>query len=234
MNEVSRDADRSLVGPSDLLEPYRPLHVRYAAEELICREGAFAAGLQWIARGLVLETDRSAQGDSLESPPDLLLPGDILGVEILIPGAEERHRTTCRALTEVSLVFLDRASLDRALERDQKFARVLIGHLAARHDRSRRARARLGLGPTSRLAATLLGLQPLCEATRVEAELALPEAIDLRVLGDLAGLSPAQMRRFSPQVAELREVSGRVVFRPVALLAVAEASESRSPRASLR
>ena len=213
MNVAHHDEDIGSAALVDLLEPYRPLHVRYAAEELICRKGTFAAGLQWIAQGLVLETDRQDENGSLEPPPDLLSTGDVLGVELLVAGAEERHRTTCRALTEVSLIFLDRASLDRALERDLQLARVLVGHLAARYVRSRRARASSSLAPASRLAAMLLELSPLCEAARGGAESALPEAIDLRVLGQLCGLSPTRIRRLSAEVGGLRESSGRVVFR---------------------
>ncbi len=234
MSEVRRDADGRQADLASLLEPYRPLHVRYAAEELICREGTFAAGLQWIVQGLVLETDRSAEGSSVESPPELLLPGDVLGGEILIPGSEERHRTTCRALTEVGLIFLERASLDRALERGPNLAGLLAGHFAARHDRSRRARARLGLSPASRLTVTLRELEPLCTPTPGGAELVLPEAIDLRVLGEVAGLSPAQMRRCLSHVAALREVSGHVTFQPRADLEDSDALESRGLRASLR
>lgn len=197
---------------AELLEPHRPLHVRYAGGELISREGTFAAGLQWITQGLVMEAEGTAEGGSLSAPPDLLVPGDALGVEILAPNADERHRTTCRALTEVSLIFVDRASLDRALVADAKLAVWLAGHLAERNVRLRRARSRLGLAPAFRLQGTLLELSSICEPVEGEDSLALPEAVDARILGELSGLSPSQMKRLLPDVSQTQDTSGRIVF----------------------
>lgn len=215
MRMLSQESVPCPDGLTDLLGAYRPLHVRYAAEELICREGAFAAGLQWITQGLVLETEGgSARGQS-DTPSDLLSQGDLLGIEILLPALEERHRTSCRALTEVSLLFLDRASLERALAEDSRFSALLVGHLATRCFRLRRARARRLLDPVARLAATLLDVTPTCQPVEGEESLALPEAIDARMLGELSGLSPTQMRRALRELPGLRtEDSGQMLFSP--------------------
>ena len=201
-------------GLADLLGAYRPLHVRYAAEELICREGTFAAGLQWISQGLVLETEGGSARGQMDAPPDLLSPGDLMGIEILLPALEERHRTSCRALTEVSLLFLDRASFERAMVEDSRFSALLVRHLATRCFRLRRARARQLLGPATRLAATLLDVAPACEPVEGEESLALPEAIDARILGELSRLSPAQMRRALRELPGLRTDGGQMVFSP--------------------
>jgi hypothetical protein len=83
-----------------------------------------------------------------------------------------------------------------------------------RHVRLRRARSRLRLDPASRLQAMLLDLCPVCELVEGENALALPEAIDARILGELSGLSPAQMKRLLPEVTQTRDPSGRIVFRP--------------------
>jgi CRP-like cAMP-binding protein len=231
MRMLSQESFPCPDGLTDLLGAYRPLHVRYAAEELICREGAFAAGLQWITQGLVLETEGgSARGQS-DAPPDLLSQGDLMGIEILLPALEERHRTSCRALTEVSLLFLDRASLERALAEDCRFSALLVGHLATRCFRLRRARARQVLDPVSRLAATLLDVTPTCQPVEGEESLALPEVIDVRMLGELSGLSPTQMRRALRELPGLRTDGGQMVFNPrdlaqdALLLREGEASE---------
>jgi CRP-like cAMP-binding protein len=214
-----------------LVASHRPLQVRYAADELICRQGSFAAGLQWVAQGLVLEFGGDSGKGALAAAVDFLLPGDALGIEILIPGAEERHRTTCRALTEVTLVFIDRESLDRALDQDPGFASLLVAHLASRYDRLRHARLRRGWTPTARLEATLLDLRPICESMG-DSRFALPAAIDSRVLADLSGISPAQMRRVL-DVVELDHASGRLFFHMEAPSCTPESPEARKLRASL-
>jgi len=201
-------------GLTGLLEAYRPLHVRYAAEELICREGAFAAGLQWITQGLVLETGGGSSQGQPNAAPDLLSQGDLMGIEVLLPSSEERHRTSCRALTEVGLLFLDRASSERALAEDSRFSAALVAHLATRYFRLRRARSRQVLDPVARLAATLLDAAPACAPIEGEDSLALPEAIDARVLGELSGLSPVQMRRALRELPGLRTAGGQMVFTP--------------------
>ncbi len=204
-------------GVTSLLAAYSPLHVRYAAEELICREGTFAAGLQWITQGFALETEGGRPRGQPSASPDLLRPGDVMGIEILLPSLEERHHTSCRALTEVSLLFLDRASLERALAEDSRFSVLLIGHLAVRYSRLRRARARQVLDPVARLAATLLELTPTCQPVEGEEALAVPEAIDVRILGELSGLSPAQMRRTLRDLPGLRTDGEQMTFSPLDL-----------------
>jgi CRP-like cAMP-binding protein len=212
--ELVPSADRL----TDFLGAYRPLLVRYAAEELICREGTFAAGLQWITQGLVLETEGAGTRGHPSAAPDLLIPGDLLGIEILLPSSEERHRTSCRALSEVTLLFLDRASSERALADDSRFSIALVGHLATRYSRLRQARARQALDPVARLASTLLDVVPVCLPVEGEETLRLPEAIDTRVLGELSGLSPAQMKRALHEVHGLRTDAGQTMFSPHELL----------------
>jgi len=154
-----------------------------------------------------------------------------MGIEILLPALEERHRTSCRALTEVSLLFLDRASLEQALAEDCRFSASLVGQLATRYFRLRRARARQAMDPVARLAATLLDVTPTCHPVEGEESLALPQAIDVRMLGELSGLSPTQMRRALRELPGLRTDGGQMVFNPrdlaqdALLLREGEASE---------
>ncbi len=214
MSVLSQEAFPCPDGLAELLGDYHPLHVRYAAEELICREGTFAAGLQWITQGLVLETQGGSPRGQPNAAPDLLIPGDLLGIEILLLSSEERHHSSCRALTEVSLLFLDRATAERALAEDPRFSIELVGHLATRYFRLRRARSRRVLDPVARLASTLLTVVPACLPVEGEELLALPKAIDARVLGELSELSPAQMRRALRELANQQADTGLLSFNP--------------------
>jgi len=55
---------------------------------------------------------------------------------------------------------------------------------------------------------------PACTPIEGEDSLALPEAIDARVLGELSGLSSVQMRRALRELPGLRTAGGQMVFTP--------------------
>lgn len=172
------------------------MHVRYARGELICREGTFVAGLQLITQGLVLETCGETAQRILGRAAELLGDGDIIGLETVLSVPEELSLSSYRALTEVHLLFVDRTALDEALANDPRLAMTLIGTLSARHFRLRNALLRSSLPPAARLRSALLDAASISRApTAEENPVRLPPEIDLRVLGDLARLSPAQVRR---------------------------------------
>ena len=198
---------------ASLLLALSPLHVRYARDELLCREGTFVAGLQLITEGIVLETSGDATPRGGSRAAELLGPGDAIGLEVTLSVPEELSFSSYRALTEVHLLFVDRPALDEALRSDARLAVTLIGSLSARHFRLRDALARSSLPPTSRLRSALLDAASVCGATAAEETLAaLPPEIDLRVLGDLARLSPTQVRRGIQELTGVQAQNGQIAL----------------------
>lgn len=202
---------------ASLFESLQPLRVRYARDELICREGSFAAGLQIITQGYVIETTGDTGQRRSAGSAELLGPGDLIGLVALLPQSEDLHRVSCRSLTEVQLLFLDRATVDRTVAEDPNLASTLLAQLSARHFRVKRALARAHLPPTARLCATLLDAATMCASEPGQGVVSFPPEMDLRALGDLAGLSPAQARRATQRLPGIWTTRGQVTVRPAAL-----------------
>jgi CRP-like cAMP-binding protein len=198
---------------ADLLEGLSPLHVRYARSELICREGTFVAGLQLITQGLVVETCGETAQRVVGRVAELLGGGDIIGLEAVLPIPEDLYLSSYHSLTEVQLLFVDRTALDEALANDPYLAATLIGALSIRHFRLRNALLRSALSPTARLRSALLDAASISGVAAAEEKpVSLPPEIDLRVLGDLARLSPTQVRRGIQELPGVQARDGQITL----------------------
>jgi len=180
---------------SGLLDPFaghQPLHVRYAAGELITHVGSYAAGVYSIRNGLIQEITPAR----LPTPDDggvieLLGPGDLLGLEPFLPVAQELHLSSSRALTETRLSFLERSALLAAIERDEDLRTWIIGHLAERLYRTRTDASARSASAVERLRVLLVRLGSAWAPASESA--ILPEEIDRRVLSGLLGVSTSRI-----------------------------------------
>jgi CRP-like cAMP-binding protein len=218
MRNVTNEKPARVGEMAELFDRLHPLGVRYAAGELICREGSYAAGVQLILRGYVLEATEGAPGGSPASP-ELLSPGDLIGIEILLPRRGELHFFTCRSQSEVSLLFLDRASVTSALDRETVLSKRLVEHLADRHLRLRRTIYRAELAPVARLATLLFDLRSVFADPIESTTVTLPPAIEWKLLARLARVSPTQARQALQSLPGLKAVRGRLSYRPEELRA---------------
>lgn len=230
---VRRTAAEEADSLQALLDALSPLHVCYAEGELLCREGTFVAGLQLITEGLVLETSGDPSVRGVSRGAELLGVGDVIGLETVLPRPVETSLSSQRTLSEVHLVFVDRGTLDEALRESASLAVALLRSLSLRHFRLRRALARGSLPPTGRLHSALLEAATVCGAASGEGPVRLPPEIDLRVMGDLARLSPAQVRRGVQELPGVAVKSGRFTFLLETLLGWRPTPEKEQPLESL-
>lgn len=219
---------------AELLEELSPLHVRYARGELICREGTFVAGLQLITQGLVMETCGETAQRAAGGAAELLGAGDVIGPEAVLSVPEELYLSSYRSLTEVHLLFVDQTALNEALANDRHLAATLIGSLSMRHFRLRNALLRSSLAPTARLRSALLDAASISGVTAAEERpVSLPPEIDLRVLGDLARLSPTQVRRGIQELPGVQAQDGQIMLSFEEVLAWRPTSDPDEPSEGL-
>ncbi|MFC2099677.1 Crp/Fnr family transcriptional regulator [Candidatus Bipolaricaulota bacterium] len=170
-----------------------PLRIRYAPDELICQSGCYAAGVYLLTSGIVLESyvDRTSRAGDVAT--GLLGVGDLIGTELLLAGQARLHQTSCRALSDVSLTFLERSAFEAAVEAHDPLRRFLAAHLAERGLRLTRTLWRSQLAPEERLCALLLDLVLFAESA--DGMITLPRELDHRLLATLAHLPLRRARQ---------------------------------------
>ena len=202
-----------------------PFRVRYARNELVCHEGSYAAGAYVIESGLVSESMLDPR--SIEAKPYAILgPGELIGLEILVPGDNELHRTSCRALVDTELSFLECDRFLSALETDDQLRRFVLGSISQRLFTLAASVRRSSVPPDERLCALLLDLAVTHGRASERGDAVLPPPINRRLIGELASLSASRFRRAWDALPSLEGSSEREGIRlsPQALAAWLEES----------
>ena len=197
----------------DVFNQHDPFRVRYERNELICQAGSYAAGVYLVTAGIVRETYVDALTKHGEVWMGLLGSGELIGSEFLLPDDDRLHRTSCRAVSTASLLFLERRAFETAVEKHEVLRRFLFAYLVERSFNLVRALWRLQVGPEERVCSLLLDLARLGEQTP-EGKIAMPEAVDLRLLAGLLRLSPWQTRRAYESLAGVGRTGDRLTFAP--------------------
>ncbi|MGB2982869.1 MAG: Crp/Fnr family transcriptional regulator [Candidatus Bipolaricaulia bacterium] len=193
------------------------LHIRYARGEMICQIGSYAAGVYLVRRGIVSESLGGEGGTGPSGAFEILGPGDLIGLEVLLGRGEALHAACSRAIADVELAFLARVAFADAVDQDVDLRWRLLAHLAVRHLSVRRALSRSRSSTKERLCHLLLDLgHKLGRVTNGE-EVQLPMELDLRTLTDLLGISTSQVRRARDSLPSLHEEDGRIHFSSEAL-----------------
>ena len=178
----------------DLFTRHGPLSVRYARNELICQQGSYAAGVYMIESGLVSES--LPLPDDIDTVPySILGPTDLIGLEILLPGDSELHLTSCRAVVDTRLSFLERNALLSALGTDEQLCRFVLGSVTERLFALAGSLRQRNASPDQRLCSLLLDLTATHGEPSESESVSLPHSINRRLLAELSGLSASQFRR---------------------------------------
>jgi CRP-like cAMP-binding protein len=191
MSALTQPAVGLLRDLEGLFAEHEPFRVRYAPDELICQAGSYAAGVYLVTTGIVHESYVDFVDKGRDVSTSLLGPLSLIGTEFLLPDGLRLHRVSCRAVTGVTLSFLERSAFETAVEAHDVLRHFLAVHLAERSFDLIRALWRSQLGPAERVRAVLLDLVPFGEPT-ADGHVTLPAEIDLQ---QLAGLSYVSYRR---------------------------------------
>jgi len=187
----------------DTFVQHNALSVRYATNELICQAGSYAAGIYLVTAGIVHESYVGPMCEQPEVSTGLLGEPALLGCELLLPaGDTQLHSVSYRALTEVSLLFLEQSMFESAVEEDMLLRRFLTMHLVRHTQDLLRALWRSQLGAEGRLRELLKDLTPLAHPA-AHKQLELPAEIDVRQLASLAHVSPRKTKQLCQTIPGL-------------------------------
>ena len=197
----------------DVFTEHEPLRIRFAPKELISQAGSYAAGIYLVTSGIVHESYAETANPKHEVSTGRLGPSSLIGSELLLPDGLQLHRVTCRAVTEVSLSFLERSAFEAAAEAHGVLRRFLAAHLAERSQNLIRAVWRSQLKSVERVSALLRDLAPFGEPT-ADGRTALPAEIDLRRLADLSYVSYRKMKQACEALPCIEWDGSRFVLSP--------------------
>lgn len=200
---------------------HRPLRVRYARDELICQNGSYAAGLYLIRYGLVDESIQDPRVSSETARHNVLCSRDVIGLEVFLEPKEELHQTSCRALTDTELLFIERSALAEALMNDRTLNRHILAALASRHFAVQRSSWRQSAPPRERICSLLLDLVASAGHRDASEDGAyrLPRELTPRMVSQLADLSLRQLRATCEALSGVRwDRKGDLVVWPAQLL----------------
>jgi CRP-like cAMP-binding protein len=132
MKNTSQKRMTEQVDWNRISEIYSPLHVRYPQGELIYQAGTYAAGSYLIADGLVSDQCTSSSTPRQLSPLEILGPGNLVGLEVLLDPPSDLHLSCARAVTETNLFFFKRELFLEILGEEDEVRRHCIQGLAKR------------------------------------------------------------------------------------------------------
>lgn len=210
LTQPTVDLLRDLEGVFAEHEPFR---VRYAPDELICQAGSYAAGVYLVTTGIVHESYVDPVRKGGEVSMGLLGPLSLIGTEFLLPDGLRLHRVSCRAVTGVTLSFLERSAFETAMETHDVLRHFLVVHLAERSFNLIRALWRSRRGPLERAHALLLDLVPFGELT-ADGHVTLPAEIDLQRLAGLSYVSYRRVRQLCQSLPGVEWDGKRLVLLP--------------------
>jgi CRP-like cAMP-binding protein len=196
---------------------HEPLRVRYERNELICQVDSYVAGVYLVTSGIVQESYRAPGTREGDVSLGLLGSGSLIGLEHQQLDGGQLHRSTCRAVSQVQLLFLERAAFSAAIEEHALLREFLTAHLAERCFAAARALWRSRLDRQTRFATLLLDLIPF-GLRQSDDGIAMPEEIDLRLLAAMAHTTPRQARRVLAALPGVKWVEERLVYTPEELL----------------
>ena len=177
-------------------ETYSPLHVRYPQGELIYQAGTYAAGSYLIADGLVSDQCTSS-GNPLQLPlPEILGPGNLVGLEILLDPPSDLHLSCARAVTETSLFFFERELFLEILGGEDEVKRHCLQGLAKRFYSLKQQPTYSGRASIEeRMCNLLLKLADEYGQRTENGNILLPPKVTPMILARLFGLSNAKAIR---------------------------------------
>ena len=177
-------------------ETYCPLHVRYPQGELIYQAGTYAAGSYLIADGLVSDQCTFSRTGLQRPPLEILGPGNLVGLEILLDPPSDLHLSSARAITETNLFFFKRELFLEILREEDDVKRHCIHGLVKRFYSLKQQPAYSGrVSIEERMCDLLLKLADECGQRTEDGNILLPQQITPMIIARLFGLSNAKTLR---------------------------------------
>ena len=199
-------------------ETYSPLHVRYSQGELIYQEGTYAAGSYLIVDGLVSDQCTSSTTRLHHPPLEILGPGNLVGLEILLDPPSDLHLSSARAVTETNLFFFQRELFLEILEEEDNVKRHCIQRLAKRfYFLKKQSTYSSRASIEERMCDLLLKLADECGQRAEDGNVLLPPKVTPMILARSFGLSNAKTLRIITSLPGVSSSETLINFSPEAL-----------------
>lgn len=215
MKKVIQKNERQKTDWKQLIDGYAPLHVRYPEGELIYQAGAYAAGMYLITKGFVTEQCTVQNKDPHLPTSEILGPGELIGLAILLQGPDELHVSRARAITETELCFFEKESFFKMAEEQTIVKDYCIDCLAQRLYRiKRQSYPRHHKAHAEQMYQLLLELGQRHGEYSEKGLILLPTEITEAVLAQLLGISNTKLSRIIASVTWVSLLGERLALLP--------------------
>ena len=212
MKEISQKILTEQVDWHRIIKTYSPLHVRYPEGELIYQVGAYAAGAYLIASGLVSDQSRPQTKPRQHPPLEILGPGHLIGLEILLRDSGGLHLSCARAVSETELFFFEREMFLNMLREEDEVKCHCLQSLAQRlYSLKQRTSSLSYASVAEQLCRLLLELAENYREINEGGISLLPSEITQATLAQLLGVSNATVMRVAASLPEV-SISGRIAL----------------------
>lgn len=227
MKNISQKRISEQVNWDRISETYSPLHVRYPQGELIYQAGTYAAGSYLIADGLVSDQCTSLSTPRQRPPLEILGPGNLIGLEILLDPPSDLHLSCARAVTETNLFFFKRELFLEILGEEDEIRRHCVQGLARRFYRLKQQSEYSGCASIEkRMCNMLLKLADECGQRTENGNILLPAKVTPIIFARLFGVSNAKALRVITSLPGVSSSETPISLSPEALhLWLAKASQ---------
>jgi CRP-like cAMP-binding protein len=164
-------------------------NLKYAANAVVYAQGDAASSIFYLQKGKAKKTVISKTGK--EAVLAFLVPGDFFGEGCL--NGNPRRMTTVTAMTECSIMRLERAAMLRVLHDEPQFSELFILHLLHRNSRAEEDLDQLFNSSEKRLARTLLLLANFGKDSKPEPVIA---KISQETLAEMIGTTRSRVSFF--------------------------------------
>jgi len=217
MREISEKILPEQVDWQRIIKTYSPLNVRYPEGELIYPVGAYAAGAYLIASGLVSDQSRPQTKRRRHPPLEILGPGNLIGLEILLRDSGGLHLSCARAVSETELFFFEREMFLNMLREEDEVKCHCLQRLAQRlYSLKERTSSLSYASVREQMCRLLLELAENYGEMNEGGISLLPSEITQATLAQLLGVSNATVMRVAASLPEV-SISGRIALSPEAL-----------------
>ena len=188
------------------------LHIRYPPGELIYQAGSYAAGICLIVYGLVSDRQAVPITGHRSCVPEILGPGDLIGLDTLLESSANVHLTSARAITEVALCFFERDDFNKILREQPAVRERYLEYLNNRfHALKKHSCLSIFASSEARLCSMLLDLARRFGERQDAGDVLLPNGISTDRLPELLGLSRRCVKRILADLPDVRHVEDRLV-----------------------
>lgn len=217
MKKVIQKDERQIADWKELIDSYAPLHVRYPEGELIYQVGTYAAGVYLITKGFVSDQCTVQNNDPHLSTSEILGPGELIGLAILLQGSDKLHVSRARAITETELCFFEKESFFKMAQEQTTVKDYCIDCLARRlYSIKRRSHPRDHKAYAEQMYQLLLELAQKHGEYSEKGLILLPTEITTAVLAQLLGISNTKLSRIIASVTWISLLGERLALLPEA------------------